>query len=80
MKHHKLLKDDKMSYCIICKEIVDSRYVVRVCDSVIRNCVDGHVCRHCFNKFIESKHNRGFFSLSRLTFWAKHKRDSIRAL
>jgi len=67
-----------MAYCIICKEIVDSRYVIEVCDSAIKNCVQGFVCRHCFNKFIESKHNLCSFRLSRITAWAKHKRDSFR--
>jgi len=63
---------------MICKEIVDERYVINVCDSKLRNNVGGHVCRHCFHKFIESKNNVGFFKLSRLTSWTKHKRDSMR--
>ena len=65
-------------YCVICKEIVDDRYTLKVCDSRISNCIQGYVCRHCYNKFIESEGHSGRFMLSRLTAWAKHKRDSIR--
>lgn len=67
-------------FCIICKEIVDSRYNIEVCDKIHNNCVQGYVCKHCFNRFIESKHHRGPFGISRMTSWAKHKRDTMRAL
>jgi hypothetical protein len=67
-----------MPYCIICKEIIDKRYLLKACDSLIKNCIEGHVCRHCFNKLIESKHDKGFFKLARLTSWARHRRDSMR--
>lgn len=67
-----------MPYCIICKEIVDKRYELRANDSELDNSVHGHVCRHCFNKIIESKNDVSFFKISRLPFWAKRKRDSFR--
>lgn len=69
-----------MAYCIICKEIVDERYVIEACDSRIMNNIKGHVCRHCFHKLIDSKHNVGFFKLSSLTSWARHRRDGMRIM
>jgi hypothetical protein len=63
---------------MICKDIAERRYGVSVWDSRNNVSVKGFLCRHCFNRFIESHHNRGFFKISRLSAWAKEKRDSMR--
>jgi hypothetical protein len=57
---------------------VDERYELKANDKELDNSVRGHVCRHCFNKIIESKHDVSFFNISKLAFWAKRKRDSFR--
>lgn len=70
---------DKMTYCMICKDLaMDKRYSVSVKDMHIENKVEGFVCRHCYNKFIESHSNKGFFKLAKVTAWAKSRRDSMR--
>jgi|GEM_PF-1762220 len=70
---------DKMTYCIVCKDLAtDRRYSVKVSDIKIDNHLHGFVCRHCYNKFIDSHHNRGFFKVAKLTAWAKSRRDSMR--
>lgn len=67
-----------MDFCIICKDIAESRYEVKVKDSRLNIAVNACLCRHCFNKFIESYHNKGFFKIAKFITWVKEKRDSMR--
>ena len=70
---------DGMTYCIVCKDLaMDKRYSVKVSDMKIDNHLHGFVCRHCYNKFIESHANKGFFKIAKVTAWAKSRRDSMR--
>lgn len=70
---------DRMTYCMICKDLaMDRRYSIKVFDTKIENKVEGFVCRHCYNKFIDSHSNKGFFKLAHLRTWGKHKKDSLR--
>jgi hypothetical protein len=70
---------DRMTYCMICKDMaMDRRYSIHVTDTKIANKVEGFVCRHCYNKFIDSHANRGFFRVASLRTWAKHRKDSMR--
>jgi hypothetical protein len=62
-----------MDYCILCKELVDGRYVVDITDKKVGNSVRASVCRYCFNKFLESSQNAGFFNISRFANWTKEK-------
>jgi hypothetical protein len=67
-----------MLYCLICKEITQERYLLKVKDTRLDVGIKGHVCRHCFKKFIESHHNKGFFKIYKFLAWVKNKRDSAR--
>lgn len=68
-----------MTYCLICKDFaMDKRYSIKVSDTKIENGIDGFVCRHCYNRFVESSANKGFFKVAKLMTWAKGRRDSMR--
>jgi hypothetical protein len=67
-----------MDFCIVCKDIAENRYEVKVKDSRLNIAINACLCRHCFNKFIDSHHNKGFFKIARLITWVKEKRDSMR--
>ena len=74
-----LMLVDEMVYCLVCKDLaMDKRYAVRVSDTRIDNHLHGFICRHCYNKFIDSHHNKGFFKIAKVTAWAKSRRDSMR--
>jgi hypothetical protein len=65
-------------YCLICKEVVDERYTATVKDTRLDNSVEGFVCRECFNTFIKSLHNEGYFKIYRFVSWMKGKKDKMR--
>ena len=65
-------------FCIICKEIVNQRYILKAKDSRLNIGLKALVCRHCFNKLFQSKQNKGYFRISKLMSWVKEKRDSMR--
>lgn len=67
-----------MDFCIVCKDIAENRYGVKVKDNRLDIDISAFLCRHCFNKFIDSHYNRGFFKVARLITWVKEKRDSVR--
>ena len=67
-----------MDFCIVCKDIAESRYEVKVKDSGLDIGVRGFLCRHCYNKFINSYHDKGFFKIAKLITWVKEKKDSMR--
>jgi len=62
-----------MPYCIICKNIVKKRYKIKVNDSKIENGITGYLCRDCYNRFLDSYHNKGVFKISGFLGWAKIK-------
>jgi len=57
----------------------NSRYEIQVKDSSIGTSMDGLLCRFCYNKFIESYHNKGFFKVAKMINWLK-KKDPMMAI
>jgi len=67
-----------MDFCIICKDIAENKYEVTVKNKALDITIRGYLCRHCFNKFIQSHNNEGFFKIAKFITWVKEKRDSMR--
>lgn len=67
-----------MGYCLLCKEMTDDRYVIKVKDNKTGQPIRGSVCRYCYNKFIDSKNDKGFFKINRFRAWAREKKDRMR--
>jgi hypothetical protein len=68
-----------MENCVICKEFTEPRYTVTINDSSIEAPLKAFVCRFCYNKFIDSYYNKGFFKVSKMKNWIKSwKKDSMR--
>ncbi len=67
-----------MEYCLVCKEIVEKRYKIYVVDSEIKNKMGGFICRNCFDSFMQSKYNKGFFKVSKLRGWITNRKDRFR--
>lgn len=68
-----------MENCIICKEFVEGRYEVEIRDRNVDTLVKGSVCRFCYNKFVDSFHNTGFFNVAKMVNWIKRK-DPLRVI
>jgi hypothetical protein len=62
-----------MQNCIVCKEFADERFEVEVKDKVVDTSIKGFVCRFCYNKFVDSFYNRGFFKVAKMVNWLKKK-------
>ena len=62
-----------MRTCLVCKELVGERYTVQVKDTSIETHLSGHLCRFCYQKFIDSYHNKGFFKVVKMINWLKKK-------
>ncbi|MFQ5647795.1 MAG: hypothetical protein ACE5FW_01030 [Candidatus Aenigmatarchaeota archaeon] len=69
-----------MAHCLICKELVNNRYSIKVMDEHVKVRVDSHVCRDCWNNLLASHNDEGFFKISKLLAWTKGKKDSVRHL
>lgn len=67
-----------MEFCLICKENVEKLYRVDVTNTETNTVLSGFVCRFCYNKFMDSYYNQGFFRLSKMLGWMNHKRHPIR--
>ena len=68
-----------MDNCTICKELVENRYEVKVNDKTMDTSFKGFLCRFCYNKFIDSYYNKGFFKVAKMVNWLK-KKDNLRAI
>ena len=68
-----------MDNCIICKELVKERYEVAVNDKSMETSFKGFLCRFCYNKFVDSFHNKGFFKVAKMVNWLKRK-DPMRSI
>lgn len=67
-----------MEFCLVCKEIVNDRYTIKVDDTSHLTSVDGHVCRRCWDRFVASYHNEGPFKASQFFAWIKEKKEMWR--
>lgn len=65
-----------MHHCLVCKEFVEQRFEVEIKDKEIDTAFSGFVCRFCYNKFLESFHNKGFFKVAKMIHWLKGKEPS----
>ncbi len=65
------------AFCLVCKELIPKRYEVHVKDPVLNGSIQGHICRHCYTKFVESNCNRGLFKVSKMWSWLKDKGTDI---
>lgn len=72
-------KVNEMEHCLICKEIVEKRFEVKVSDSSVDSGVNGFLCRFCYNKFLDSFYDRGFFKIAKMVNWMKRK-DPLRVI
>jgi hypothetical protein len=70
-------EEEKMDYCIVCKNLTERRYKLELNDSKISVGIKAHVCRDCFNRFLSSHSNQGIFRISKFLGWVKGK-DRIR--
>lgn len=70
-------KGDVMEFCILCKEMVDKTYTLTATDSEINNGVEGHVCATCYQRLIDSFHNKRSFKISLMKSWSKRKIPSF---
>lgn len=68
-----------MLNCLICKEFVEARYEMEVKDKNIDTSIKGFVCRFCYNKFVDSFYDKGFFKVAKMVNWLKRK-DPMRAI
>ena len=68
-----------METCLICKELVDERYTLETKNTEVNTTVQGFVCRFCFNKFVDSAHGNGYFSVVRMKNWLR-KMPHMRAI
>ncbi len=69
-----------MENCLICKEFVgEDRFRVKVTDNRLDTGASGCLCRFCYNKFIDSYNNRGFFKVAKMVNWLKGK-DPMRVI
>lgn len=68
-----------MQNCIVCKEFTEDRYELQVKDMKMDTTVSSFVCRFCYNKFIDSFHNKGFFKVAKMVNWLK-KKDPMRLI
>lgn len=59
--------------CLVCKEFVEDRFEVEVRDKNVDTSFTAHVCRFCYNKFLESHHNQGFFKVAKMVNWLRKK-------
>lgn len=62
-----------MAYCILCKEMTDQTYSLTARENGINNGVEGHLCASCYQRMIDSFHNRRSFKLALLKTWSKRK-------
>jgi len=69
---------DKMKFCIICKDVVDGRYIIRVKDTESGVLIKNYLCTSCFNTMFRSHGNEGFFKLSRLYAWLKKGKKDVK--
>ena len=56
------------------------KYRITVQDTHVNNMVEGYLCRECFNRFLSSHHDEGFFKLSKMVGWMKERKDRMRWL
>lgn len=63
---------------MICKERVDGRFSIMVRDRTHDNDIDGHVCSHCYGKFLESKYHKGSFRTALMKAWSRRTKDHMR--
>ncbi|MBL7206191.1 MAG: hypothetical protein ISS36_01180 [Candidatus Aenigmarchaeota archaeon] len=49
-----------MNYCILCNDLADKRYNIKLKDKLLDILARGHLCRECFKKLMES---HGFSSV-----------------
>ena len=70
-------KDEKMDYCIVCKNRTERRFKLDIKDSKNSTGINAHVCRDCYNRFLSSHYNQGMFRVAKFLGWAK-RRDRIR--
>jgi len=69
---------DFYTFCIVCKEKISSRFEIEVKDAVIKNTIRGHVCRDCFESFLQSYHGRSRFSTSRFLHRLRMRQQDFR--
>ena len=62
-----------MNFCIICKEMTDGTYVLKATDTKTNNSVDGYLCNACYQRLIDSHHNKRSFKISLFKSWSKKK-------
>ena len=65
--------NEKMVYCVICKEKTEKRYKIMVEDTLQKNGFENYICRECFNTLLKSHYNKGIFKISRLIGWIRRK-------
>ena len=68
----------KVNYCIICKEIANGEYEVKVTNNNIKDSIMASLCRGCYLKFLKSHHNEGLFGIYRFKAWLGSKGDMFR--
>ena len=61
------------SYCIICKKIVDRRFVLKATDTKLANGIESHLCNDCYNRMVSSHYTKGRFKVSQFFAWARNK-------
>lgn len=64
---------DVTMQCLVCKECADDRYAIQVADEEMKTSFQDVLCRFCYNKFVESHNNTGFFKIAKMINWLRKK-------
>jgi hypothetical protein len=67
-------------FCILCKEIVNPRYEIKVTDTGAKTEIIDSVCAECYENLFSSHHNNSMFGMSRIRSLLRKGRKDLRRL